>query len=117
MTKNNADNLIGLQEAATILDMTPDEVRELIEAKHLTAFQLGDEVIRLKRSQVWEHQAKIRIKSELFPDDRERHHYAPMISKATVLDRLRDVVYFYDFYVISIIIIASLTYLIMSSGR
>ncbi len=109
------ESFITLQTAAEILELPENEVEDLINHHKLTAYQLGDQVIRLRRDQVWEYHSKARISAELFPDDRRKHHYAPVKVKVNFAERLIDFVYFNDFYIVCFAAIGILVYLILSS--
>jgi hypothetical protein len=111
----SSDNLIGLDEASRILELTEDEVGELITDHQLMAFRIGDNIVRLRKDQVWEFQSKRRIEAGLFPDDRDKHTHDNVEFKATFQEIARDFVYYNDFYIICALIIAALLYLILSS--
>lgn len=109
------ESFITLKDAAEILELPENEVEDLINHHKLTAYQLGDQVIRLRRDQVWEYQSKARISAELFPDDRQKHHHAPVVSPPNVFERVADFLYFNDFYIICFAAIGVLIYLVLSS--
>jgi len=112
---SNDESFISLQEASHILKMPEREVQILIRNRRLVAFQLGNQLVRLRKDQVWELQSRKRISSELFPDDRTAKAPAPIMMKASVSENIRDFFYFNDFYILSTIIVAALLYLILSS--
>mgnify|MGYP000884978740 CR=1 FL=1 len=109
------ESFISLKDAAEILELPEPEVEDLINHHKLTAYQLGDKIIRLRRDQVWEFQSKARISAELFPDDRRKHHNAPALAPPNPIERAIDFFYFNDFYIISFAAIGILLYLILSS--
>lgn len=109
------ESFITLKDAAEILELAEPEVEDLINHHKLTAYQLGDQVIRLRRDQVWEYQSRARISAELFPDDRRKHHNAPVLAPPNVIERALDFLYFNDFYIICFAAIGVLLYLILSS--
>ena len=109
------ESFITLKDAAEILELPAPEVENLINHHKLTAYQLGDQVIRLRRDQVWEYQTKARISAELFPDDRRKHHNAPMMRPPNVIEKGLDFLYFNDFYIICFAAIGVLLYLILSA--
>lgn len=111
------DNFISLNEASEILELSDKEVAKLIQEQKLTAFQLGNEVIRLKKDQVWELESQKRISAELFPVDRAQHQNVPVNVKGTVADHVKDFFYFNDFYILSFVVITALLYLILSSNN
>ena len=109
------ESFITLKDAAEILELPETDVENLINHHKLTAYQLGDQVIRLRRDQVWEYQSRERISAELFPDDRRKHHNAPALATPTVIEKSLDFLYFNDFYIICFAAIGVLLYLILSS--
>ena len=109
------ESFITLKDAAEILELPEPEVENLINHHKLTAYQLGDQVIRLRRDQVWEYQSTARISAELFPDDRRKHHNAPALAPPNAIELALDFLYFNDFYIICFAAIGVLLYLILSS--
>ena len=97
------------------MKLPESEVEELIEKHKLTAYRLGDQVLRIKKDQVWEVQSKIRISSELFPNERAQQHHVALSSKGPWVDHAKDFFYFNDFYIVTFILITALLYLILSS--
>jgi excisionase family DNA binding protein len=108
------DKYISLEEAEQLLETDVHEIEKLIADGHLTAFRLGDKVLRLRKDQVSELKAKWRIEGELFQPEAPEHH-APKEIKAGFFDGVRDFIRFNDFYIASAVIIAALFYLILSS--
>ncbi|MFT5207411.1 MAG: hypothetical protein ACI9CF_001163 [Candidatus Omnitrophota bacterium] len=111
-----AETFISIAEASSILEMPEEEVKALIQIHDLSAFQLGSNLLRLRKDQVWEYKSKTRIKAELFPVDRQQHQNAPAGSGSSFLEAIRDFVYFNDFYFISAFVVLALLYLIVSSA-
>ena len=109
------ESFITLKDAAEILDLPETDIEDLINHHKLTAYQLGDQLIRLRRDQVWEYQSKARISAELFPDERRKHHNAPALSPPNVIERALDFVYFNDLYILCFAAIGVLLYLILSA--
>jgi hypothetical protein len=109
------ESFITLKDASEILDLPEAEVENLINHHKLTAYQLGDQVIRLRRDQIWEFQSKARISAELFPDDRRKHLNATAVVRPNVIERALDFLYFNDFYIICFAAIGILLYLILTS--
>ena len=109
------ESLIHLREASKILGISKRDIEVLIHDHRLTAYHLGDHVVRLRKDEVWELLSQARVSAELFPVDREIHHNVPVTIQGSAVDRVRDFFYFNDFYIISFVIIAALLYLILSS--
>lgn len=110
------DSFIGIDEASTILELDVDQVQSLVEAKKLSAFQLAEGMLRLKKDEVWELKSKLRIDSDLFPKDRKIHKHQPVIVQGSFMDPIRDFFYFNDFYILSLVVVSLLFYLILSSN-
>ncbi len=111
-----AETFISIAEASSILEMPEEEVKALIQTHGLSAFQLGSNLLRLRKDQVWEYKSKTRIKAELFPVDRKQHQNAPAGSRPSFFEAIRDLIYFNDFYIISAFVMIALLYLIASSS-
>ncbi|MCA9395877.1 MAG: hypothetical protein KC649_01800 [Candidatus Omnitrophica bacterium] len=111
-----ADSFIDIDEAAVILELDLEQVQKLVEKRKLTAFQLAEGMLRLKKDEVWELKTKIRIDADLFPEDREIHQHQPVVVKGSIFDPIRDFFYFNDFYILSLVVVSLLFYLILSSN-
>ena len=110
-----AESLITLKEATEILELPEEEVQQLILDHKVTAYELGDQVVRLRKDQIWELKSRARISADLFPVDRTLHHNVPVRIEGTRGERIKDFFYFNDFYIISFVVITALLYLIVSS--
>ena len=110
---DSADNkFISLEEAGELLETGIDEVQKIIAKGVLNAYKIGDKVLRLSKDEVSELKAKWRIEADLFQEPVPVAHPA---GRAGGMDRVRDFLYYHDFYIISSAIIAALFYLILSS--
>lgn len=107
------DKYISIEEAGELLETSVREVEKLVTDGKLSAFKIGDKVLRLRKDQVSELKAKWRIESDLFAQESE--HHAPAEIRSGLFDGLRDFVRFNDFYIASTMIIGVLFYLILSS--
>ena len=109
------ESYISLQETAEILEVSQQDVHQLIQDRKLTAFKIGDAYLRFQKDQVYGLEAKNRINAELFPESRMLHHNVSTIKQATFIEKIRDYFYFNDFYILSFLVLAALLYLILSS--
>ena len=94
---------ITVRETAQILGVSEKKVMDLIEARTLQAYRIADQFLRLKRAEVMHIRAGGEIISE-----HVRHEY-------TAAERLRDFLYFNDFYIVAAVIILALLYVIFFS--
>lgn len=94
---------ITVRETAQILGTSEKKIMDLIESKKLQAYRIADQFLRLKRAEVMQMRTSGEVVSENI-----QHEY-------TLLDRLKDYIYFNDFYIIAFGIIALLLYIILAS--
>lgn len=109
------ERFISIEEAAKILEMSENEIRELVSRHALVSYRIGPDILRLKREQVWDYKSKTRIDSDLFPNDRVAHHQQSVGIRASLWDRMRDFFYFNDFYIFSFIAGFLLIYWVVQS--
>ena len=94
--------LLAIREVAQYLNITEKEVIELAERGVIPAYKVGGVYLRFKKEQI----------------DSVRHKIKPnatLVSiQGTTSERLRDFVYHYDFYLLSLVIIGFLLYFIVT---
>jgi len=94
--------LLAIREVAQYLNITEKEVIELAERGVIPAYKVGGVFLRFKKEQI----------------DAVRHKIKPnatLVSiQGTFSERLRDFVYHYDFYLLSLVIIGFLLYFIVT---
>lgn len=95
---------VTVREAAQILAIAEGKIVQLIDEHKLQAYRIADQYVRLKRSDILQLKGSGNVVSETvkFP-----YSFA---------ERLRDMLAFNDFYIVSFIIIAALL-LIIFLGR
>ena len=91
---------ITVRETSQILGVSEKKVMDLIEGRQLQAYRIADQFLRLKRTEVMQ----IRTSGQV-PSENVHHEY-------TFADRLRDFVYFNDFYILALAVILALLYVI-----
>ena len=91
---------ITVRETSQILGVSEKKVMDLIEARKLQAYRIADQFLRLKRAEV----TQIRSSGEIV-SEHVQHEYSSA-------ERLRDFLYFNDFYIITAVIILVLLYVI-----
>jgi excisionase family DNA binding protein len=95
---------ITVRETAQILGVSEKKVTDLIEGRKLQAYRIADQFLRLKRVEVMQIRSSGEVVSENI-----HHEY-------TMADRLLDFLYFNDFYVLSLVVIAVLLYVIFAAN-
>jgi excisionase family DNA binding protein len=91
---------ITVRETAQILAVSEKKVMDLIESGSLQAYKIADQFLRLKRNEV----VNIRSTGQVVSEN-STHSY-------TWGERVHDFFYFYDFYLISLVVIGILLYII-----
>ncbi len=94
---------ITVRETAQILGTSEKKVMDLIESRKLQAYRIADQFLRLKRAEVMQMRTTGEVVSE-----NVQHEY-------TFMDRLKDFIYFNDFYIIAFAVIAVLIFIIFAS--
>ncbi|MDD5504954.1 MAG: helix-turn-helix domain-containing protein [Candidatus Omnitrophica bacterium] len=108
-----SDRLLTLQEAADYLNLTEEEVRELVSEGRIPAYQVGGMYLRFKEEHI------LALKAELLSDPaaggvsaaQDKFRKAGHQNKTA--SRLKDFLYFNDFYIIAIGLILLLLYVII----
>lgn len=86
-----ANKLLTEKEVADKLGVSPDEVKKLVDSGRLPAYKIAGQYLRFKEGEV-----NLLIKK-------------PHTSAA---ERIKEFIYFYDFYIITFIIILVILYFI-----
>ncbi len=94
--------LLAIREVAQYLNITEKEVIDLAERGLIPAYKVGGVYLRFKKEQI----------------DGVRHKIKPNATLVSIQgnfsERLRDFVYHYDFYLLSLVIIGFLLYFIVT---
>jgi len=123
---NTRDRLLNLKEAADTLGITEEEVKYFVSRGKIPAYKIGGEFLRFKRDQIEALRGRIKILKhqsvpieKIIPDEemppffeKERDE-AEGKAKYSALDRIRDFLYFNDFYFLAAILIALLIFVIL----
>ena len=91
---------ISVRETSQILGISEKKVMDLIGEHKLHAYRIADKFLRLKRSEV----LALRTSGHVV---REDHQIA-----STASEKLKDFLYFNDFYIIAGLIVLELLYII-----
>jgi len=97
-----AANLLAIREVAQYLNITEKEVIELAERGIIPAYKVGGVYLRFKKEQVEAARSKIKPNATL------------VSIEGTLPERLRDFIYHYDFYILSLVIVGFLLYFIVT---
>lgn len=111
---DSSERLISLQEAAEILELTEEDVRIFVSEGKIPAYKIGGEFLRFRKGQVEALRSRLRLlKHQSIPI----YHLTPPgpLTKArySLFDRVRDFLYFNDFYILAFVLIALLLAVIL----
>ena len=94
--------LLAIREVAQYLNITEKEVIELAERGVIPAYKVGGVYLRFKKEQIDAVRPKIKPNATL------------VSIQGSIFERLRDLVYHYDFYLLSLVLIGLLLYFIVT---
>ena len=109
-TPGEKEKLISLHDAADILELSEEELRRFVAEGKIPAYRIGGEYLRFRKSQVEALRSRIRIlKHQSVPilDIRPARKEEPK-ARYSIFDRIRDFLYFNDFYILAFILIVLL---------
>lgn len=98
-----AEKLLTVRDVASILGVSEKEVLDLAESGKVPAYKIGGVYLRFKYEQVEEFRRKSQITLSRKTDTSGQYSFK---------DRISDFLYFNDFYLLSIIIIALILFII-----
>jgi len=129
------EKLLTIKEVAAHLKISEDEVKRLVDVGEIPAYKIGGSFLRFRKEQIdairdevsdFEKKAPQVISQAAssqaarhvhpFTDlEREIKRKEPTVRQYdyTILERVRDFFYFYDFYIISAAIICWIMYIIL----
>ncbi|MGE5280546.1 MAG: helix-turn-helix domain-containing protein [Deltaproteobacteria bacterium] len=94
--------LLAVREAAQYLNITEKEVIDLAEKGVIPAYKVGGVYLRFKKEQIDAVRPKIKPNATL------------VAVRGSFAERVRDFVYHYDFYILSLVVIGLLLYFIVT---
>lgn len=97
---SSTSQYISVRETSQLLGINESKIMEMIEADELKGYKIANQFLRLKKSEVMDLRNAGTVKSET-----TEFAY-------TAGERMKDFVYYNDFYLISLGIIAALLYII-----
>ena len=130
------EKLLTIKEVADYLKISEEEVKRLVDAGEIPAYKIGDTFLRFRKEQIDAIRSEISSieKGKVEPagvasvnKEKPTHPYTDLERAIkikepssrqydyTFAERIKDFLYFYDFYIVSFLIIAALMYLIFKS--
>lgn len=95
-----SQQFVTVREAAQILGISEKKVMDLVESGKLQAYRIANQFIRFKRGEVESMKTTGSVAADI-----TQYEY-------TSSERIQDFIYFYDYYIISGLIILFLLYII-----
>ncbi|NQT90421.1 MAG: helix-turn-helix domain-containing protein [Candidatus Omnitrophica bacterium] len=108
------DKLLTLKEAADSLGLSEEEVRRLVKKGDIPAYQIGGMYLRFKEEQILSIKKSGQSKAGLSESGKNSRQPS---GKEGYISRIRDSLYFNDFYIAAAVLVAILIYLIARSIR
>lgn len=109
------EKLLTLKEVADFLQLSEEEVKDFVAQGKIPAYKLGGEFLRFKKDQI--EALKDRIQILKWKSMQEVRAVIKGKDKAVIKysawERIRDFVYFNDFYIFAIVLIAILLFMIL----
>lgn len=128
-----SEKLLSIREVADHLKISEEEVKRLVDIGEIPAYKIGGTFLRFRREQIDAIKEEIEAVEWMFPN-----HAAPVIDKRgkpthhlteleieikahepaarqydySLAEKVKDFIYFYDFYILSFIVISVLLFLI-----
>jgi len=108
------EKLLTLEEAADFLGLNKEEVRDFVVQGKIPAYKLGGEFLRFKKSQIEALRERIQIlkSRSAFVDETLQEGKAEEKIEYSVWERIKDFIYFSDFYLFAAILILILIFII-----
>ena len=127
---------MNIREVAQYLGVSEEEVKRLVDIGEIPAYKIGDSFLRFRREQIDAVKQEVsdvekkdpeRLGLKLDARGRAAHTYTELEKEArlkapvtrqfdyTFAERVRDFIYYHDFYILSAIIIAVLLLIILRS--
>ena len=127
------EKLLTIQEAARYLGLPEEEIKRLVDIGEIPAYKVGGTFLRFRKEHIDAIRPEIALIEEAQPEHakpildshgRPTHPYTDLeedikrkepITRQydyTLAERIKDIIYFNDFYIVSFLIIAALLYII-----
>ena len=130
------EHLLNIKEVAEYLNVSEEEVKRLVDIGEIPAYQIGDSFLRFRKEQIDAVKREVsdvekkdpdRVEVKLDEKGKPTHPYSDLEKNVrrkqpaaqafdyTFAERVRDFLYYNDFYILSAIIIAVLLIIILRS--
>ncbi len=108
------DRLLTLKEAAEILEVSEEDLENFAAQGKVPAYKIGGEFLRFKKNQIEALRGRLKIlKHQSVPIERlYADSEAREKTRYSIRERLRDFLYFNDFFILAAILIALLIFVI-----
>lgn len=113
--KQLEESYLKVHEAAAILEISDQELLELVRQHKVPIYHIAGAFLRFKKEDIHELKIKWRIERELFPPDRNLAVHHELVDRSSFTEKLADFWYFNDFYVICSSLVIVLLYFILTS--
>ncbi len=104
------EKLWTTSEAAKHLGITEVDVEQLVREGKLTGYRLGGQFLRFRPTQVEALKGKIKFRPNAAAGK------APARERVSWAGRAKEFVYFYDFYVVSALLLAAVVVYLIAAG-
>jgi excisionase family DNA binding protein len=106
------EKLLSLKAAAEYLEVSEKRLKELSDHGVIPAYRVAGLYLRFRKNQLQKLKGKItNIQSQYSEYQQARSSFARDVTY-TAKDRLKDFWHFYDFYIISVVLIATILFMI-----
>ena len=130
------DKLLSIKEVAEYLKLSEEEIKLLVDIGEIPAYKIGDTFLRFRKEHIDAIKDEISTLESSEPEEaraavdsekRPAHAYSDLekdikrrepITRQydyTTVEKIKDFLYFNDFYILSFILIGALMYLIFRS--
>ncbi len=131
-----SEKLLSIREAADHLKVSEEEVKRLVDIGEIPAYRIGGTFLRFRREQIDAIRNEIEEVEEMNPGHagpildnlgKPTHHLTDLEIEIkaqepaarqydyTSAEKIRDFIYFYDFYILSFVVIGVLLFLIFKA--
>ena len=91
------EDYLSPKEAAALLEISEEELRELVHKHQIPTHQVAGAFLRLKKKEMEELKIKWRIERELFPKPQKFFAHQTAVARQGFFGKIRDFWYFNDF--------------------
>lgn len=100
------EKLLNLKEVSEYLGISEEDLKELVDRGEIPAYRLGGTILRFRKAQI--DRIKARGIAKIVKGEEKDSSFA----EDSRIERLKDFLYFNDFYIISAVIVVILLIII-----